>query len=255
VEAKFVTPPVGCLPYTAVFDNTTIAGQTWLWDFGDGTTSTDFEPTHEYTLPGPYTITLTATNPNTCNQTSTYQFTINVYPKPAANFTWSPAPPIVNTPTNFSNISSPDAVQFKWKFGDGDSLMTTSTAPVQHQYNSTGTFNACLTAYNSIGCDSTVCMPVQAIVDPLVDVPNAFTPLSNDANSLIMVRGFGIGKVQFIIWNRWGQKVFESNSLESGWDGRYKGKPQEMDAYAYVLTATFIDGSSALKKGNITLLR
>jgi len=255
VEAKFVTPAVGCLPYTAVFDNTSIAGQDWLWDFGDGTTSTDFEPTHQYTLPGPYTITLTATNPNTCNITSTYQFTINVYPKPAAAFTWAPDPPIVNTPTNFSNISSPDAVRFKWVWGDGDSLLTNSSAPVQHQYNSTGTFNACLTAYNSIGCDSTVCMPVKALIDPLVDVPNAFTPLSNDANSIVMVRGFGIGKVQFIIWNRWGQKVFETNNSFQGWDGKVKGVVQPMDVYMYTLSIEFTDGTKATKKGDITLIR
>ena len=57
------------------------------------------------------------------------------------------------------------------------------------------------------------------------------------------------------IWNRWGELVFESTSLDHGWDGTYKGKPQEMDAYAFVLTATFIDGKTFEKQGNITLLR
>ncbi len=255
VIAKFETPAIGCLPYTAIFDNTTIAGETWLWDFGDGTTSTDFEPTHLYTLPGPYTITLTATNPNTCNITSNYQFTINVYTKPIPNFTWGPDPPLVNTPTNFLNNSSPDAVRFKWVFGDGDSLLTNTTAMVQHQYNSTGTFNACLTAYNAVGCDSTVCIPVKAVINPLVDVPNAFTPLSNDANSIVYVRGFGIGKIQFIVWNRWGQKVFETNNRNQGWNGKLKGAVQPMDVYVYTLNIEFTDGTKTTKKGDITLIR
>jgi gliding motility-associated-like protein len=255
VIARFTTPSVGCRPYTAIFDNTSVAGQTWLWDFGDGTTSTDFEPTHFYPLPGPYTITLTATNPNTCNVTSTFTYNITVVDKPVALFTWGPDPPLVNTPANFTNLSSADAVSFKWVFGDGDSLVTTSRATVQHQYNATGTFNACLTAYNSAGCDSTVCMPVKALIEPLVDVPNAFTPLSGDINSIVTVKGFGIGKIQFIIWNRWGQKVFETNNRFQGWDGKIKGVVQPMDVYVYTLNIEFTDGTKATKKGDITLIR
>ena len=53
---------------------------------------------------------------------------------------------IENTPTTFNNLASPDAVSFKWVFGDGDSLLTTSRLPVEHQYNATGTYNACLIA-------------------------------------------------------------------------------------------------------------
>jgi hypothetical protein len=82
--------------------------------------------------------------------------------------------------------------------------------PVQHQYNATGTFNACITAYNAAGCADTTCKPVKALIFPLVDVPNAFTPQRGDINSIVMVKGFGIAKMQFIIWNRWGQKVFET---------------------------------------------
>jgi len=258
VDARFTTPAVGCVPYTASFDNTSIAGQTWLWDFGDGppaTTSTSFEPTHQYNTPGNYTITLVAYNPNTCNLTDTARFTIQVFPKPVALFDFTPTTPEPNTPVTFNNFSSPDAVRFKWKFGDGDSLLTTSRLPVQHQYNATGTFTACLTAYNAVDCDSTICRPVQAVIIPLVDVPNAFTPLSNDANSIVNVRGFGIARMQFIIWNRWGQKVFETNNRFQGWDGRVKGVVQPMDVYAYTLSVEFFDGQKTTKKGDITLIR
>ncbi|MEQ1676282.1 MAG: PKD domain-containing protein [Chitinophagaceae bacterium] len=258
VRARFQTPAVGCVPYTPILDNTSLAGQTWFWDFGDGppaTTSTLFEPTHTYTAPGIYTIMLVANNPNTCNLTDTTRFTIQVFPKPVALFDFSPVVPPANTPTTFNNLSSPDAVRFKWKFGDGDSLLTTSRAPVQHQYNATGTFNACLTAYNAVDCDSTVCLPVSALIEPLLDVPNAFTPLTNDANSIVFVRGFGIAKIQFIIWNRWGQKVFETNNRFQGWDGKVKGVVQPMDVYAYTLSVEFFDGQKTTKKGDLTLIR
>ena len=63
VKAQFTTPPTGCLPYTPVFNNTSLAGQTFLWDFGDGFTSTAANPTHTYTVPNTYTITLIAYQP------------------------------------------------------------------------------------------------------------------------------------------------------------------------------------------------
>jgi len=96
---------------------------------------------------------------------------------------------------------------------------------------------------------------VQATIIPLVDVPNAFTPQSGDINSVVFVRGFGIAKMQFTIWNRWGQKVFETNDQNIGWDGKVKGVIQPMDVYAYTLTVEFFDGVKTTKKGDITLIR
>lgn len=255
VKAKFTTPPAGCTPYNAAFTNTSIGGLTFQWDFGDGGTSTASNPTHLYSAPGSYTITLIANDPNTCNLTDTTRFTINVFDNPVAAFTVAPDPPVENTPTSFTNNSSPDAVLFKWKFGDGDSLQTASRLVIQHQYNVTGTFNACLIAINSAGCPDTLCQPARAQIAALVDVPNAFTPQSGDVNSIVMARGFGITKMRFIIWNRWGQKVFETTDRLKGWDGKVKGVVQPMDVYAYTLDVEFFDGTKTTKKGDITLIR
>ena len=255
VVAQFETPPTGCAPYTAQFTNTSIAGQSFIWDFGDNTTSTATDPVHTYTTPGPYTITLIANDPSTCNLADTTTTTINVFPIPVSNFTFSPDPPVENTPTSFNNLASPDAVKFKWLFGDGDSLQTNSRSPVKHQYNATGTYNACLIAINSAGCADTLCQDVRAVVFALVDVPNAFTPQRGDVNSVVYARGFGITKIRFIIWNRWGQKVFETNDKNIGWDGKYKGVIQPMDVYVYTLDVEFFDGTKAIKKGDISLIR
>ena len=255
VKAQFTTPPTGCAPYTAEFNNTSLAGQSFQWDFGDGTTSTDINPTHLYPVAGTYTITLIANDPGTCNLTDTTRQTITVANNPTANFNFSPATPIENTPTSFTNQSSPDAVNFVWNFGDGATLQTTSRLAVTHQYNVTGTYNACLVAINAAGCPDTLCQPVSALVTDAVDVPNAFTPMSSDINNKVFVRGFGITKLQFIIWNRWGQKVFETNDVNIGWDGKFKGTVQPMDVYAYTLSVEFSDGKKATKKGDITLIR
>ncbi len=255
VKAVIDTPGNGCLPYTVQFKNSSDAGQQFVWNFGDGTTSTAVNPTHTYTTAGVFTVTLLAIDSATCNVVDSTKTTVGVYAIPKADFTVSPQPPSENTPINFTNQSSADAVRFKWLFGDGDSLLTTSRSPIQHEYNTTGKYTACLIAYNVANCPDSVCKPVQTIIVPALDVPNAFTPLSGNVNSIIYVRGYGIAKMKFIIWNRWGQKVFETDSRKSGWDGKYKGVLQPMDVYAYTLEVEFSDGSKASKKGDITLIR
>jgi gliding motility-associated-like protein len=57
------------------------------------------------------------------------------------------------------------------------------------------------------------------------------------------------------IYNRWGQVVFQSNNPDYGWDGTFKGTAQPMDVYAYTLEATFFDGKKTTRKGDITLVR
>lgn len=255
VKAQFTTPPFGCVPYTAVFNNSSLAGQSFEWDFGDGNTSTAINPTHLYNSTGTYIITLVANDPSTCNLTDTTRFTISVFDNPVADFDYAPNPPLQNTPTRFTNLSSADAILFKWDFGDGDTLKTFSRLPVQHQYNATGTFIVCLTASNSAGCSDSTCLPVQALIFPLVDIPNAFTPNSNDINSKVLVKGFGIAKMRFAIWNRWGQKVFETSNRFQGWDGKVNGVVQPMDVYAYTLDVEFFDGEKTTLKGDITLIR
>ena len=258
VTAKFSTPPNGCSPYTAVFTNESEGGQQFFWDFGDGSPiSTDPSPAHTYsvTTTTVFPVKLTVIDSATCNIIDSASFNITVFAQPEALFTVSPQPPLVNTATTFTNLSSPDAVRFKWFFGDGDSLITTSRNPIQHEYNATNTFNAVLIAYNVTNCTDTFTLPVQTIVEPALDVPNAFTPSSSDQNNTVFVRGYAIGKMKFIIWNRWGQKVFETENRKVGWDGRFKGVLQPMDVYAYTLEVEFTDGTKASKKGDITLIR
>jgi gliding motility-associated-like protein len=190
----------------------------------------------------------------TCNITHTKTAEVTVFGSPTANFSIAPQPPSVNTPIIFTNLSGPDAYLFKWVFGNGDSLVTPSREPLQYEYNASQTFTACLTAYNKQGCFDSVCQEIKIFVEASVDVPNAFTPL-NPNNNIVYVRGFGIAKMRFVIWNRWGQKVFESNSKQKGWDGKFNGVVQPMDVYAYTLEVEFTDGTRTTKKGDITLIR
>ena len=255
VKAQFSTPPTGCTPYNAIFTDNSIGGMQWAWDFGDGSQSTTESPTHLYPNPGAYVVQLIVTDTSTCNKVDTAYETINLFEKPTASFIWGPSPAVQNTPTVFTNNSSHDAVTFTWIFGDGDTLVTTSRDTVSHQYNKTTTYTACLVATNGAGCSDTTCQAVSAIVFPDFDVPNAFTPGRFGQNGVIKVRGFAISKMDWKIYNRWGQLVFESLNLNTGWDGTFKGVLQAMDVYAYTLSVEFSDGTHATKTGDITLLR
>lgn len=252
VKAIFSTPSRGCVPYTPVFKNISQGGTDWIWEFGDGNTSTDFEPVHTYNNVGTYNVRLIAIDTSTCNKrdTSAY-FAITVFPIPTANFSWTPNPPIENTITRFTNLSS-GANRYLWDFGDGES--STEVNP-SHLYNATGTYKATLYAFNVADCVDSITLDVPILIRPLLDVPNAFTPGRFGKNSVVKVEGFGIGKMNWKIFNRWGQVVFATSDRKQGWDGTFKGQLQPMDVYTYTLDAEFTDGTKVRKTGDITLLR
>ena len=255
VKATFRTAASGCVPYNASFNNTSLGGTSFFWDFGDGTNATTSSPTHLYNVPGTYTVKLIATDTSSCNFIDSTTFTITVSGIPTAAFSYTPNPAEENVMTVFTNLSN-GAVRFKWDFGDDESLLTfRQDTTVRHQYNESRLYNACLIATNQFGCPDTTCLPVNAIVKPILDVPNAFTPNNDGVNDRAVVIGIGISKMTFRIFNRWGKMVFETNNRKQGWDGRFNGKPQPMDVYAYTLEAEFFDGVRTRKKGDITLLR
>lgn len=251
LRARFLVPDSACVPFTAVFDNISSGGMTFEWDFGDGHTSTDIYPEHTYETDGQFTVTLTAHDPNTCNTTDDTSMVITVLPLPTAAFSYMPDKPIENTPHDFTNEST-GASHYWWDFGDGD---TSTAVNPSHQYLRTGTYNVCLIAVSEFGCEDTVCHQVSAIVNPLFDVPSAFSPNGDGINDTWMIKGFGIIKFELKIFNRWGRLMFQSTDPKQGWDGRFKGALQPMDAYAYTVRIEFSDGTQATKNGNVTLLR
>lgn len=91
--------------------------------------------------------------------------------------------------------------------------------------------------------------------DIYVFVPTAFTPGQDGTNDKVFVRGQNISEIQFKIFDRWGELVFETTDQSIGWDGTFKSKLLDPDVYVYYLKATCVDGQENLIKGNITLLR
>ena len=110
-------------------------------------------------------------------------------------------------------------------------------------------------AYNNSGCTDTTCQSVAVTINSVLDVPNAFSPNGDGQNDKVYVRGFGIDKMTWRIYNRWGTLVYEGTDPNEGWDGIYNGKPQPQDVYHYTLIVQFTSKDRATKKGDITLLR
>ena len=251
VKAQFITPQTGCKPYNAVFQNTSLGGTDFVWYFGDGDTSHSAEPSHIYTNAGTYTVKLIVFDTSTCNKIDSASAVITVYDLPKASFSASPNPAPENTPVQFQNLST-GATNYLWVFGDGQT--STDISPL-YQFITTGTYNVCLQATNPAGCTDTFCMSVTAKILPLIDVPNAFTPGKFGKNAVVRVEGFGIGKMSWNIYNRWGQLVFTAANKSEGWDGTFKGALQPMDVYTYTLDVEFTDGKKFRKTGDITLLK
>lgn len=252
VRARFNIQDSACVPFTAQFDNVSLGGTEFEWDFGDGSpVDRNTYPTHTYNVPGRYLVTLRAYDPNTCNQRDTITGWVTIMPGPQAGYSFQPTKPIENTPTTFINESR-DAVRYRWDFGDGN--FSNDPNPT-HQYLRSGVYEVCLTAYTEYGCEDSVCHEVSAIVNPLYDVPTAFSPNGDGVNDKWEIKGFGIVRYDMKVFNRWGQLMFQSNDQRLGWDGRFNGTVQPMDAYAFVLNIEFTDGNKVTKTGNVTLLR
>ncbi len=90
---------------------------------------------------------------------------------------------------------------------------------------------------------------------PYVFVPNAFSPNGDGENDVLYVRGHSIKKIEFRIFNRWGEMVFETNDVNIGWDGTYKGKLSDSDVFDYYLNVECVGDEHNQIQGNITVLR
>ncbi|MEO5641875.1 MAG: gliding motility-associated C-terminal domain-containing protein [Bacteroidia bacterium] len=103
-------------------------------------------------------------------------------------------------------------------------------------------------------CDDTIIPPPSEIENYLY-VPTAFSPNGDGNNDLLFVRGKNIDQLNFSVYDRWGQRVFETNDINVGWDGRYNGEAMENAVFVYYLTLTYADGKTEIKKGNVSLIK
>lgn len=254
-----VADTTGCQPFTTMFTDlsTTPHGTitNWHWDFGDGTTSNDQNPAHEYTVSGNYTVTLTVASSDGCLSSYSRVVEIEVYPQPLAGFFFTPIKPEPGDEISFDDNST-HAVDWLWVFGDGDSSTTQNP---YHIYENPGNYAITLHVSTEHGCTDSVQMYLEIKEELIFYIPNAFTPDGDEFNNTffpVFTSGFDPTDYHLSIYNRWGEIIFESFNHEVGWDGTYGGKLVADNTFTWKIEFGDINDDSRHKVvGHVTILR
>lgn len=258
-------PPSGCAPHTVTFINESRYADptSYFWRFGAGEgTSRAVDPSYTYQEPGVYSVTLSATNELGDTVSLTKELIIEVLENPVAKFAIYPTTPL-NVPGEILHTQnrSLNATEYTWDFGDGN---TSAEVEPQHKYTKEGTFSITLIARNGNGCADTTVLEsgVQAISHGQLLIPNAFIPNTTGPgsrnalnNEVFLPLVQKVTKFQMLVFNRWGELLFESFDPETGWDGYFQGKLCAQDVYIYRITAEYENGRTVTRTGDINLLR
>ncbi|MCA0453051.1 MAG: PKD domain-containing protein [Chloroflexi bacterium] len=178
-------PTAGDAPLTVNFTSTSTGdGLTYAWDFGDGTTSADANPSHEYAQAGQYNVTLTVTNAGGSNTSAPQTITVNAAPvAPVASFTADPTAGDAPLTVNFTSTSTGDGLTYAWDFGDG---MTSADANPSHEYAQAGQYNVTLTVTNAGGSNTSAPQTITVNVAPVAPVAS-FTADQTTGNAPLTV--------------------------------------------------------------------
>lgn len=253
--------PVHCVNFT---DHTTAGGDAivgWDWSFGDGKGSTAQNPAHCYDLSGFYDVTLMATSVHNCTATLTYTQMIEVYPQPIAAFSADPmVTTILESNVSFYNASQ-DATTYSWNFGDSHTSGSSNTSALTnptHEYVAAGEYTVGLVATSSHGCVDRTSLVIKVEPEFTFYIPNAYTPGNSD-NLNDTFGGVGIGIIEYELWvfDRWGENIFYSNDINSGWNGKKHGQGNivQQDVYVWKVKLKDVFGRPHEYIGHVTLVK
>lgn len=259
-------PRSGCSPVCTDFRDLSgiMSGynEKWNWNFGDNGNSVDQNPIHCYKNESTDSlasndVTLTVVSDKGCTSFKRKDNYVSVYPVPAAGFDFSPKITDLVFPTINFYDESVGGTQWLWDFGDLQTNHTSTEPSPAYTYLDTGTFPITQLVYNDFACNDS--SDAIVVVNPTVTIyiPNAFTPDDNDINDDFYVSGVGIVDFEIRIFDRWGETVYFSQDINSGWDGKKRDTEQALkqDYYVYTVTITDLLGESHSYNGRVMLLR
>jgi gliding motility-associated-like protein len=247
VFADFTSPNVLCDSMFAPANTTTGPATDYLWDMGDGTTSTLPNPTHRYAQPGTYTIRLIAEPGTLCADTAVR--TVRVSETPRADF--EILQEACGGLLTLTDRSSGPVATRRWLLPEGqrptDAVVTTT-------FGFSQVARLSLVVTDSLGCADTATVDYR--YDPTglsyLHIPNVFTPNGDGVNDRFEIKGLSNQCLtECVIYDRWGAVSYRTTDPGLNWDGTVGGVPAAEGVYVYVL---LIDGK-AHRVGTVTLLR
>lgn len=252
----------GCVPLHVHFSSNAESYANIQWNFGDGGSSALADPDYVYDIPGTYRVSLVTSDGK--GHTGIATRYIDAFAVPVAAFEIrQDEPDDESGQVHFVNLSS-GAVKYLWDFGDG----TGSSSPEpSHTYRQSGIYNVKLTVWSENGCtDSVIINDAFADKGMYMRFPNAFVPndggptggyystRTDENNQVFHPVASGVASYNLKIYSKAGLLVFESNELELGWDGYYKGRKCSPGVYVWKVRGTFRNGQPIIMAGDITLL-
>jgi len=254
-----------CEPFMITLTNTSISTgniSNCIWQINNGAVITGCGPiSYTFANAGTYDVTLTTTSDNGCTASQTYVDIIHFEETPIASF--NPTNSVISnldTEVHFNNTSS-NGDTYYWEFGD----LSNSSSDVNpiHSFPSdeSGTYTVMLVTTSSAGCVDTTYGTIQVEEELIYYVPNSFTPDDDSHNPTfkpIFTSGFDPLDYELLIFNRWGEIVFESHNAEFGWDGSYAGSGKIAQDGTYTWVITFKTTATDERKkilGHVNIIR
>jgi gliding motility-associated-like protein len=220
----------------------------WLWTFAGANpnSSSEQNPTNIcYDSAGVFPVQLIVSNANGSDTTSTNIF---VSPLPTVN---AGNDTTINGGQAITLNATGTGNSYSWTPSTGLSCTTCPNPTVKPDETTTYT----VITSDSVGCVASDQITIYVDYEYVIYIPNIFSPNGDGKNDILYVRGKGIKTLYFAVYDRWGEKVFETTDLNHGWDGTYKGKELNKAVFVYYVKVTFIDNSEVEQKGDVTLIR
>jgi gliding motility-associated-like protein len=226
----------------------------WHWNITNNIISLAQDTSIVYSIFGDKTFSLAVSN-GTCTDSATVVIPLNNYLEAKLENTAVVCP---NEPATFKDKSIGTIRAWKWDFGNGST--STLPAPAGQYYitnNITQDITTSLIVKNDIGCSDTAYSTLRVVGNCYIAVPKAFTPNGDGLNDFLYpTNAYKATNLIFMVYNRLGQKVFETTNWQIKWNGKFKGNPLDPGTYVWYLKYKHIDtGQWIEQKGTTVLLR
>lgn len=260
---SFIVDVPPCEPFTVTLTNTTPGPvDNCVWSINDGSTPINGCGPIVYTFDqaGTFDVTLTTSSALGCEASVTYTDIIHLENSPNASFSASDYNVTnLNTEVIFTN-SSTNASSYVWSFGD-ESANSSAVNPT-HVFpaEESGVYLVTLIATSSMGCVDTAYATITVTEEVIFYVPNTFTPDDDDFNETfkpVFTSGFNPYDFTMLIFNRWGEVIFESHDASVGWDATYSGRyPVQDGTYTWkIIFKTLATDERREVLGHVNVLR